>query len=89
VSAIQDHPIKELFARGVFVTLNTDDPTFFNISLLDEYWNLHHELNFSLDDVKRVLVNGFEASFLPPAEKRAYVKKLTEAWETALATVSR
>lgn len=89
VSAIKDHPIKELFARGVFVTLNTDDPTFFNISLLDEYWNLHHELNFGLDDVKRVLVNGFEASFLPPAEKRAYIKKLTEAWETALAAVTR
>ncbi|MBQ3922189.1 MAG: adenosine deaminase, partial [Spirochaetales bacterium] len=41
VQKIEDHPIRPFFDKGVIVTVNTDDPTFFNVSLLDEYWNLY------------------------------------------------
>jgi adenosine deaminase len=37
VAGHSSHPLKDFMARGVCVTLNSDDPAFFGASLLDEY----------------------------------------------------
>ena len=74
------HPIKKLYDAGVFITLATDDPTFFKASLLDEYWNLYSVLGFSLCDIKRIVENGFTASFLPEGQKRTLLQKLDDTW---------
>ena len=74
------HPIKKLYDAGVFITLATDDPTFFKASLLDEYWNLYSTLGFSLVDIKRILENGFRASFLPQEQKSTFLQKIDDAW---------
>ena len=81
VKRFEDHPIKKLHDEGVFVTLNTDDPTFFKVSLLDEYWNIYHKLHFSLDDIKQVIKNGFTASFMPQEEKQRYLAQVDAAWD--------
>ena len=33
----QDHPVKRLFDVGVKITVNSDDPPFFNASIAGEY----------------------------------------------------
>ena len=33
----QDHPVKRLFDAGVKITVNSDDPPFFNASIAGEY----------------------------------------------------
>ncbi|MCK4797235.1 MAG: adenosine deaminase [Spirochaetes bacterium] len=81
VKKIKEHPIKPFFKRGVLVTLNTDDPAFFNVQLLDEYWNLHSKLNFSMDDIRKIIINGFKASFISEKRKNEYIKKVNSAWE--------
>lgn len=81
VKKIEDHPIKSLYDKGILVTLNTDDPAFFNVELLDEYWNLYTKLNFSLNDIKNVIINGFKASFISEDKKKNYIKKVNEAWD--------
>ncbi len=81
VKKIEDHPIKFLFQKGVLVTLNTDDPAFFNVDLLDEYWNLYSKLDFSLDDIKKIIINGFKASFITDDEKNSFIKKVNLAWD--------
>lgn len=80
VKKIEQHPIKEFHEKGVVVTLNTDDPLFFNVELLDEYWNLYSKLKFSLDDIKQVIINGFKASFMSDAKKDAYIKEVENKW---------
>ena len=75
------HPAKKLYDAGAFITLATDDPTFFKASLLDEYWNLYSVLGFSLCDIKRILENGFAASFLPESQKRTLLQKQNDAWQ--------
>lgn len=80
VQKIEEHPIRPFFDRGVIVTVNTDDPTFFNVNLLDEYWNLYSKLNFTLDEIKQVLINAFEVSFMPENDKKAYIEEVNKAW---------
>ena len=80
VQKIEDHPIRPFFDKGVIVTVNTDDPTFFNVNLLDEYWNLYSKLNFTLDEIKQIIINAFEVSFMPENDKKAYIEEVNKAW---------
>ena len=85
VSKAQAHPVRELFDRGVLVVVNTDDPTFFNCTLIDEFWQLHSKLKFTMPEIKRLILNSFEASFLAREEKQKYFGMVEEAWARAQA----
>jgi adenosine deaminase len=80
VKRIEDHPVRELYDRGVMVTINTDDPTFFHTTTLDEYWKLYDRLHFSLDEIKNIINNGFNACFLDEASKKKYINSAEESW---------
>lgn len=81
VPSFEQHPIRAFFDRGLLVTVNTDDPLFFKVSLLDEYWNLHSRLHFTKDDIRQLVLNGFVASFLPDDEKKAWAEKVEASWK--------
>jgi len=76
VPSISEHPIKKLIDRGVKVSISSDDPGLFNISLKHEYDVLKKELNFTQKDIDNCNRLGFEASFLPSDEKLEVVKSL-------------
>ncbi len=86
VSRFEDHPFKKLYDNGCFVNLNTDDPTFFKVDLIDEYWNVYSKLNFKLDDIKKVVLNGFEAAFMSDAEKQGFYDAVEKAWNSWFAS---
>lgn len=81
VKKYEEHPIKKFYENGLLVTVNTDDPTFFNLELIDEYWNLYEKLNFSLEDIKKLIINGFKASFLCSKKKKKFIKKVNFLWK--------
>ena len=81
VPSFDKHPIRAFYDKGLLVTVNTDDPLFFKVSLLDEYWNLHTELNFTMDELKQIVLNSFNASFLTDAEKKSWCDKVEKAWK--------
>lgn len=81
VTRMEDHPVRELFDDGVFVTINTDDPTFFGASLVDEYWNLYSKLHFTLDEIKQLVLNGFNASFISDSQKKTYCATAQKVWD--------
>ena len=78
---IKKHPVKKLYDNGDYITINTDDPTFFKISLIDEYWNIYNKLDFTLDDIKKIIKNAFNAAFTSDKEKKNYCKKVDQAWD--------
>ncbi len=80
VKNIKEHPIKKLYDAGINVTVNTDDPTFFKVSLIDEYWNIYSNLGFSIEDIRTLIRNSFFASFATPKEKEAWCAKLDTVW---------
>jgi adenosine deaminase len=71
VKSIDAHPVKKFYDAGLLVTVNTDDPAMFGNSLAEEYQLLEERLGFSRDEVRTLILNGIEASWL--AEKRKQV----------------
>jgi aminodeoxyfutalosine deaminase len=66
------HPLPEFLAAGLTVTLNSDDPAFFGASLLDEYENAAG-MGLSRQELARIAINGFTASFAAEDSKRAWI----------------
>jgi adenosine deaminase len=64
-TTLRNHPIAEFLNRGLWVTLNTDDPTIFGVDLVDEYLGLAAEGVFDVDQLLRMVKNGIFATFLP------------------------
>jgi adenosine deaminase len=74
------HPIRDLFEQGLVVTVNADDPTMFHTTLSDEYAVLVRDLGFAPEELKKLSLNGVDASFLPEAEKSGLRAKFEEEW---------
>jgi len=60
-----EHPFREYFARGLNVTLNTDNRLMSGTTLTDEYLHAAREMDFSVSDLSLVALNGFASAFLP------------------------
>lgn len=80
VKKLNEHPIRKFFDKGICVTLNTDDPLFFKVELLDEYWNAYSKIGFKKSELKEIVKNSFKASFLSDGEKSEFLKKIDGEW---------
>jgi len=72
----EEHPLREYFNRGLLVTLNSDDPAFFGSDLCGEFLLAHSEQGFTREELRQLAKNSFRASFLPEAEKSAWIKRI-------------
>lgn len=70
------HPLRQLYDAGVLVTLNTDDPTFFHTTLIDEYRIAVRQFGFDVDDLCTLVLNGVRASFLAPHEQEPLLHRI-------------
>ena len=83
VKQVSEHPVREFYDQGILCVINTDDPTFFNSTLIDEFWQLHSKLNFSMDEIKVLIKNGFQASFLSEDKRSLFLREIDKTWEAA------
>lgn len=74
------HPIRALWDAGVCVTVNTDDPTLFGITLSAEYRRLASTHGFTRDELRALSLNAVRATFLPPADKVALLAEFEAAF---------
>lgn len=81
VKSMKGHPVKKFYEKKIPVTIATDDPLFFGVELLDEYWNLFSELDFSMEDIKNLILASFESSFLTLDEKESFKKSVEKRWK--------
>jgi len=82
--SVKEHPIREYFEKGLTVTVNSDDPAMFNTSITQEYLILVQELGFSLNDLKRLSMNGIDASFMADSDKEIMKSQFEIEWEQLL-----
>jgi adenosine deaminase len=71
VPSLAEHPLRRLFDAGILVTLNTDDPTFFDTTLNREYGLAARQFGFDARGLATLALNGVRAAFLPADEKAA------------------
>jgi adenosine deaminase len=65
----QNHPLRQLFEKGVPVTINSDDPGMFDSLLSDDYYLASQYQNFSLDDFKKCNETAYKHSFISEQSK--------------------
>lgn len=65
----ETHPLRQLFDKGVSITLNSDDPGMFASTLSDDYYLAHRYQNFGLDDFAKCNANSYKYSFISEKEK--------------------
>ena len=78
VKDMKDHPLAEMIKRGLFVTINSDDPAYFGGYINENYLAIHEALGLSQAQFAMVARNSFEAAFLKTSEKQALIKRLED-----------
>ena len=72
---LEDHPLLRFIARGVPVTLATDDPAMFHTTLDDTYIEARQILGLSLQQLVSLAEAGFRFAFLPEEEKQTKLRQ--------------
>ena len=76
VSNLSDHPVTQMLAKGLNVTINTDDPSISQITLSDEYRLVCEVLEFSIEDLEERVMAAARAAFLPEGDKQRLINAL-------------
>lgn len=77
IESITEHPVKELFNRGISISLNTDDPGFFRTDLNKEFLKFC-EMGFKIEDLRQIQVSALNNAFIKESEKLQLLKLLKE-----------
>ena len=72
----EPHPIDKIFGAGVKTTINTDNNTVSNTSLVDEYRYVLENTDLTVEDIKKMNVIAAEAAFVLEDKKVELVEKL-------------
>ena len=78
VADLHEHPLNNMIAAGLNVTINTDDPSISQISLSDEYQAACEQLGLSIGTLRQRVLAGMKAAFLPVDERNTLVAALEE-----------
>jgi aminodeoxyfutalosine deaminase len=64
------HPLLRLYAAGVQLSVNSDDPSMLNTTLNQDIERLHSVFGLDLDVIDEILLNGVRHGFLPLERKQ-------------------
>lgn len=71
---IWQHPLPDLLALNLRVTINTDDPSLSDTTLTDEYLTAMLAMGVTLEQIKRTIMTAIESSFQPQGERERLVE---------------
>jgi adenosine deaminase len=78
VPSLTAHPLAKMIEAGLYVTLNTDDPSISQITLSDEYRIAVESLKLSHADLAERVIAAAQAAFLPAQEKKALIARIRD-----------
>ena len=76
VDDLKNHPLKQMMNKGLLVTVNSDDPAYFDGNVNDNYINTADALGLSKADIMELAMNSFEGSFLSAEQKKMYIDEV-------------
>jgi adenosine deaminase len=82
VASLEEHPIRRFVDAGMLVSVATDDPAMFGLSLAGEFEALMARHGFTRDEVRGLIRNGVESCWLPGDRKAALMERVLSdpAW---------
>ncbi len=79
VQSLTGNEIREMLNRGMKATVNSDDPAYFRAYLNENFEALVDEADFTREEVRTLVRNSFDVSWLSDTQKVRYLKKLEQA----------
>ena len=77
-ASYETHPVRQYFDAGIKVVLNTDNRLISGTTLTDEYQLAASSLGFTLPQLARIALNGFESAFLPLRDRQTLLERARE-----------
>jgi aminodeoxyfutalosine deaminase len=75
--SLEEHSLPRMMDEGLNLSINSDDPPFFNTTLSDEYLRCAETFEFSTDVVYSLAVNAAKNAFLPEPEMRELIARVS------------
>lgn len=69
IGRYENHPILNLYKKGINISINTDNRTVSNITLTEEYKLLNKYFKLNIPDFNRINYNSIDYTFLSNGEK--------------------
>jgi adenosine deaminase len=88
VTQLEAHPLVQMLAEGLNVTINTDDPSISQITLSDEYRLFCETFDFPLEILAERVQAAARASFLPETEREKLAQALEREYRSLLTAAS-
>jgi aminodeoxyfutalosine deaminase len=79
---LESHSFDRLYRAGVPVSVNSDDPAFFDTDLSREYLRLHEAFGYTPEELAGLSLAGLRQSFLPDGEKAVLEADFRERMDT-------
>lgn len=76
VHSLEEYPLRTFLKNGILATINTDNMTVSNTSLLEEFTLLEKEYQLTQEEKKQLYRNAIEIAFLSPQEKAQLRKEM-------------
>lgn len=73
---MEQHNLGRLLAKGVCVTINSDDPAYFGGYLEENFLATQQALQLDRQQLAQLAVNSINASFLDSADKRRWIQNI-------------
>ncbi len=67
--SLAEHPLPELLAEGLYITINSDDPPMFATTLAGEYLAVANTFGLDAAAIQRLALNAVDATLLPDEER--------------------
>ena len=82
VNDLSNHPLRRMLEKGLFVTVNSDDPAYFGGYVNENYAAIQKAVGLTREELVTLARNSFEASFLSSERKASLIDRL-EAYAAA------
>ncbi len=78
---LASHPFDRLYRSGLALSVNSDDPAFFNTNLTLEYLRLHQTFGYSAAELAGFSLAALRQSFLPEPERVALEESFRQQFD--------
>ncbi|WP_026987534.1 adenosine deaminase [Fodinicurvata fenggangensis] len=85
VDDLRQHPLKIMLDQGLKATMNSDDPSYFDGYVSENYLAVSEALDLGREDILTLARNGIEASFVSPERKKSLQRQLEDYAAAAVA----
>jgi adenine deaminase len=82
---LEEHPLRRMLHRGLYVTVNSDDPAYFGGYLAENLAAAQPALQLTPPEIYQLARNAIQAAFLPDAEKQVLLDEAAAVYAQQIA----